>query len=49
MDDREGVAVARRKGLAATGTLGMVDIAARRGMIDLAGAFTRLTAGTARP
>lgn len=42
MDDREGVAVARRKGLAVTGTLGVLDLAARRGMIDLAEAFTRL-------
>jgi predicted nucleic acid-binding protein len=44
MDDREGVAVARRKGLAVTGTLGVLDVAARRGMIDLAEAFTRLKA-----
>lgn len=44
MDDREGVAVARRKGLAVTGTLGILDLAARRGMIDLAEAFTRLKA-----
>jgi predicted nucleic acid-binding protein len=33
MDDREGVAVARRKGLAVTGTLGVLDLAARRGML----------------
>lgn len=46
MDDREGVAVARRKGLAVTGTLGVLDLAARRGMIDLAEAFTRLKATT---
>lgn len=42
MDDREGVAEARRQGLAATGTLGVLDLAARRGLIDLAEAFTRL-------
>jgi len=42
MDDRAGVAVARQLGLAATGTLGVLDLGARRGMIDLADAFTRL-------
>ncbi len=44
MDDRAGVAVARQLGLAATGTLGVLDLGARRGMIDLADAFTRLKA-----
>src|SRR5262245_53166027 len=44
MDDREGVAVARGKGLAVTGTLGVLDLAARRGIINLADAFTRLKA-----
>ena len=42
MDDRAGVAVALRQGLAVTGTLGVLDLAARRGLIDLAAAFTRL-------
>lgn len=42
MDERAGVAVARRKGFAVTGTLGVLDLAARRGMIDLAAAFERL-------
>jgi predicted nucleic acid-binding protein len=42
MDDREGVGIARRRGLAVTGTLGVLDLAARRGLIDLAGAFERL-------
>ena len=41
MDDREGVTAARRKGLAVTGTLGILDLAARRGMVDLAEAFAR--------
>jgi predicted nucleic acid-binding protein len=44
MDDQDGVAVARRQGLAATGTLGVLDLAARRGLVDLAAAFERLKA-----
>jgi predicted nucleic acid-binding protein len=44
MDDRAGVAAAYRHGLAATGTLGVLDIAARRGLIDLATALARLKA-----
>lgn len=42
MDDREGVAVARSKGFAVTGTLGILDLAARRGLVDLADCFSRL-------
>ena len=42
MDDRAAVAVARRQGFAVTGTLGVLDLAARRGLIDLAMAFARL-------
>jgi len=34
--------LARNKGLEVTGTLGVLDLAARRGMIDLAGALGRL-------
>ena len=48
MDDRAGVAVARQLGLAATGTLGVLDLGARRGMVDLADAFTRLKATSFR-
>ena len=44
MDDQAGVTVARRQGLTATGTLGVLDIAARRGLVDLAEAFERLKA-----
>jgi predicted nucleic acid-binding protein len=44
MDDQAGVTVARRRGLAATGTLGVLDIAARQGLVDLAEAFERLKA-----
>jgi predicted nucleic acid-binding protein len=44
MDDQEGVAVARREGLVVIGTLGVLDLAARRAMVDLAEAFARLKA-----
>lgn len=46
MDDQDGVAAARRLGLRVTGTLGVLDLAARRGLIDLAVAFERLKATT---
>lgn len=46
VDDREGVGVARRRSLAVTGTLGVLDLAARCGLIDLAAAFERLKAMT---
>ncbi len=44
MDDQDGVAAVRGKGLAVTGTLGVLDLAARQGLIDLAEAFERLKA-----
>ena len=44
MDDRAGIMVARQKGFVVTGTLGVLDLAARRGLIDLAEAFDRLKA-----
>lgn len=44
MDDRAGVAVARQQGFAVTGTLGVLDLAARRAFIDLGAAFVRLKA-----
>lgn len=46
MDDRDGVAFARTQGFAVTGTLGVLDLASRRGMVDLVEAFTRLKATT---
>jgi predicted nucleic acid-binding protein len=46
MDDREGVGIVRDRGLDVTGTLGVLDLAARRGLIDLAAAFERLKATT---
>jgi predicted nucleic acid-binding protein len=48
MDDHAGVAVARQQGLAATGTLGVLDLSARRGLVDLADAFARLRATSFR-
>jgi predicted nucleic acid-binding protein len=42
MDDRAGVAAARTKGFAATGTLGVLDLAARRQLLRLDEAFARL-------
>ncbi|MGA3309147.1 MAG: DUF3368 domain-containing protein [Xanthobacteraceae bacterium] len=44
MDDRAGVAVAYRHGLSVTGTLGVLDLAARRGLVDLATSFAKLKA-----
>jgi predicted nucleic acid-binding protein len=48
MDDRAGVTVARQLGLVVTGTLGVLDLGLRRGLIDLVGAFTRLKATSFR-
>ena len=44
MDDREGVDVARRFGLTVTGTLGVLERAAERGLIDLPETVSRLQA-----
>ena len=42
MDEREAVEEARRLGLTVTGTLGVLDRAAERGLIDLAAAIASL-------
>jgi predicted nucleic acid-binding protein len=42
MDDRRGVIVARGKGLRVTGRLGVLDLAARRGLVNFAQAANRL-------
>ena len=42
MDDRKGVNAAQRKGLRVTGTLGILDLAAQRGMADFAQAVELL-------
>jgi predicted nucleic acid-binding protein len=44
MDDRDGVAAARSKGFAVTGTLGILDLAARCDLIRLDEALERLKA-----
>ena len=42
MDERKGVIAAERKGLRVTGTLGVLDLAADRGLIDFAESIHRL-------
>ena len=42
IDERKGTAVALGKGFEVIGTLGVLSLAARRGLIDLADAFARL-------
>ncbi len=42
MDDRAGVAVARARGFATTGTLGLLVMGARLGLVNLDDAFARL-------
>jgi predicted nucleic acid-binding protein len=44
IDDREGATVARCKGFAVTGTLGVLDLAAQRGLVNLTDVFARLKA-----
>ena len=42
MDDRRGVNAAQRKGLRVTGTLGILDLAAQRGLAEFAQAVEQL-------
>jgi predicted nucleic acid-binding protein len=42
MDDRRAVGATRAKGFTVIGTLGILDLAARRGMLDLSGALALL-------
>jgi predicted nucleic acid-binding protein len=42
MDERAGVNLARRRGLAVTGTLGVLIHAARRGLVNIDSALSRL-------
>lgn len=44
IDDRAGVVAAKRKGLLVTGTLGVLDLAAEHGLIDIGPVIQRLTA-----
>jgi predicted nucleic acid-binding protein len=48
MDDRKGVSAALGKGLRVTGTLGVLDLAARRGLVDFAQAINHLRQTTFR-
>lgn len=48
MDERPGVAAARARGLAVTGTLGVLDRANRRGLVNLPEAVARLKATSFR-
>jgi predicted nucleic acid-binding protein len=48
IDERTGFRAALKKGLRATGTLGLLDIAADRGLIDVALAIRKLEQTTFR-
>ena len=48
MDDRAGVVAAAASGLGVIGTIGILDRAARHGLIDLADVVSRLKATTFR-
>jgi len=48
MDDRDGVAAARGMGLRVTGTLGILDLAAEKGLVDFRDAITALARTTFR-
>ena len=48
MDDRKGVNAAERKGLTVTGTLGVLDLAAHRGIINFDQAIKHLRQTTFR-
>jgi predicted nucleic acid-binding protein len=48
IDERDGYRVARRKGLSVTGTLGLLDLAAERGLVDFVQAVTKLEQTTFR-
>jgi predicted nucleic acid-binding protein len=48
LDEKKGRQVARSLGFVVTGTLGVLDLAARRGLVDLADALKRLERTTFR-
>lgn len=48
MDERRGVRAAERRGLRVTGTLGVLDLAAERGLLDFGQAIQLLEATTFR-
>src|SRR5207302_1786760 len=49
MDERDGAAVARARNLKVAGTLGVLDVAAARGWVDLPAMFARLRQTSFRP
>ena len=48
IDERVGFGVAKRKGIRVTGTLGLLDLAADRGLLDFADAIGKLEATSFR-
>jgi len=48
IDEREGFRVAKSKGIRVTGTLGILDLAAERGLVDFADAMGKLEATSFR-
>ena len=48
IDERDGFRVAQRKGLRVTGTLGLLDLAAERGLVDFELAIKKLEHTTTR-
>jgi len=48
IDERDGAAASRARGLTVTGTLGVLDRAASRGLVDLSSMFVRLRDTTFR-
>lgn len=48
IDERKGRLAARERGLAVSGTLGVLDLAARRGLVNLSDALRRLEGTTFR-
>jgi predicted nucleic acid-binding protein len=48
IDERDGVRVARKRGLRVTGTLGLLDLAAERGLVDFVQAIQLLEGTTFR-
>ena len=48
MDERDGVTIARHRGLKVVGTLATLDLAAAHGLVDLQTMFDRLRATTFR-
>jgi len=48
MDERDGVTMARQRGLMVIGTLAALDLAAVRGLVDLRTIFDRLRETTFR-